>query len=101
MLDFTALMTAIQSLGTGIKNRLAGKVDSSEKGAPNGVASLDGSSHVPVEQIPSLDVNKLTTGVLPVERGGTGGFNMANRNIIISTAPPSGGQDGDVWLTYD
>lgn len=101
MINFTALMAAVQSLGTNVKNRLAGKLDSSEKGAPDGVATLDATSQVPVSQIPQHDVSKLSSGVLPLERGGTGGFNMAARNVIISTAPPSGGQDGDIWLTYD
>lgn len=50
--------------------------------------------------IPALDTSKLTTGVLPVARGGTGGFNMAARNITISTADPSGGADGDIWIKY-
>lgn len=50
--------------------------------------------------IPALDTGKLTTGVLPLARGGTAGYNMAARNITISTADPSGGADGDIWLKY-
>lgn len=38
--------------------------------------------------------------VLPIEQGGTAGKTMANRNIFISTADPSGGADGDIWLKY-
>jgi phage-related tail fiber protein len=62
--------------------------------------------------IPSLDTSKLTSGSLPVARGGTGGTDqatarsglgigsMATRNVTISTAAPSGGTDGDIWLQY-
>lgn len=31
-------------------------------------------------------------------KAGTG--TMAYRNVTISTSPPSGGADGDVWLQY-
>lgn len=62
--------------------------------------------------IPALDTSKITTGTLPLSRGGTGGTDqatartalgigsMATRNVTISTAAPSGGVDGDVWLQY-
>lgn len=60
--------------------------------------------------IPALDTGKLTTGTLPIARGGTGGAtaeaaltalgigSMATRNVTISTDDPSGGVDGDVWF---
>jgi hypothetical protein len=100
MIDLTQLLASVHTLGANIKARLSDKLEASEKGAANGVATLDATSHVPVGQIPPHDVSKLNSGVLPLERGGTAGFNMAARNIVISTAPPSGGQDGDIWLTY-
>lgn len=54
-----------------------------------------------VADIPDLDTSKITTGVLPTARGGTGGdFNMGSRNVFISTSPPTGGNDGDIWLQY-
>lgn len=71
-----------------------------QKGAASGVASLDAGQKVPVAQIPLLDVAQLNAGVLPLNRGGTAGYNMAARNVTISTAAPSGGADGDIWLQY-
>ena len=64
--------------------------------------------------IPNLDTSKLTSGTLPVARGGTGGTDqasarsglgigsMATRNVFISTAAPASGDgsDGDIWLQY-
>lgn len=56
--------------------------------------------------------DKLTSGTLPLERGGTnatsaagartalGIGSMATRAVTISTASPSGGSDGDIWLRY-
>ena len=60
--------------------------------------------------VPSLDTSKLSTGTLPIARGGTGGAtaadarmalgigSMATRNVTISDANPSGGADGDIWF---
>jgi hypothetical protein len=58
----------------------------------------------------------ITSGTLPIARGGTGGTTAADartalgaegslntdqkRKITISSASPSGGEDGDIWLKY-
>lgn len=59
-----------------------------------------------------LNASNMTAGTLPIVRGGTGGTtaadartalgigSMATRNATISTAAPSGGNDGDVWIQY-
>lgn len=69
-------------------------------------------SSLAAADIPNLDAAKITTGTIPVSRGGTGGTDqatarsglgigsMATRNVTISTAAPSGGADGDVWFQY-
>lgn len=71
-----------------------------QKGTASGVATLGADSLVPAVQIPLLSTDKLNAGVLPLARGGTAGYNMAARNVTISTAAPSGGSDGDIWLQY-
>jgi phage-related tail fiber protein len=62
--------------------------------------------------IPNLDTSKMTSGTLSISRGGTGGTtqatartalgigSMATRDVTISTAAPSGGVDGQIWLQY-
>lgn len=71
------------------------KVTVNAKGLVTGGAALVAAD------IPALDASKLTSGVMPTVRGGTGGnFNMGSRNVFISTAGPSGGSDGDIWLQY-
>lgn len=72
----------------------------SQKGAASGVATLGADSLVPPAQIPLLSTDKLNAGVLPLARGGTAGYNMAARNVTISTAAPSGGADGDLWIQH-
>src|ERR1044072_2179655 len=61
-----------------------------EKGAPNGIASLDGTGKVPSGQlsltasdIPALDATKVTTGVLPIQRGGTGLSSVGTLNQML------------------
>ena len=49
-----------------------GAVATSAVGAASGVASLDGSSLVPVAQIPNLNANKITSGLLDINRVPTG-----------------------------
>lgn len=64
--------------------------------------------------IPNLSTAKLTSGTLPLTRGGTGGNSkvtaqaslgigtMGQRDVFISTADPDNGvgEDGDIWMQY-
>ena len=43
----------IQSLATAVGTAIKGKISSSEKGSPNGVATLDGGGKIPSGQLPS------------------------------------------------
>lgn len=48
-----SLDSQIQSLATAVGTAVKGKVSSSEKGQPNGVATLDGTGKIPSAQLPS------------------------------------------------
>lgn len=75
----------------------------STTGAATGSASFDGSANISIA---------LTLATVPVASGGTGSTTaagartnlgigtIATRALTISTAAPSGGADGDVWLQY-
>lgn len=58
----------------------AGAIPMSERAVANGVCELDDDGQVPRERLPV--------------------GNMADRDVFISTAYPSGGKDGDIWLQY-
>lgn len=64
------------------------------KGAANGYASLS-SGKVPYAQLPTG-----TTAGTTVADGGHNHSALGYRPITASTAAPSGGVDGDVWMTY-
>lgn len=53
-------------------------------------------------RIPGLPASKITSGALPVARGGTGGTSKqtarAGVGITSGTAAPSGGDDGDIYF---
>ena len=103
----SANVTGVATLAnSGVAAGTYGKVTVNVKGLVTDGAALTAAD------IPSLDTGKLTTGTLPIARGGTGGDtadaartalgigSMATRNVTISTAAPSGGVDGDVWIQY-
>lgn len=50
------------------------------------------------------DASLITSGTLPVARGGTGGTSASaartNLGFTVSASAPSGGNDGDVWFQY-
>lgn len=97
-----ALVLAVSGVAAGTYTKLT----VNDKGLVTGGAALAASD------IPNLDMSKISTGTLGVGQGGTGGTtqasarsglgigSMATRNVTISTAAPSGGSDGDVWLQY-
>lgn len=95
-LDGSANVSAGFTLAnSGVTAGVYPKVTVDAKGRVTGGAALAASD------IPALDTSKLTSGVIPTARGGTGGnYNMGSRNVTISTAGPSGGVDGDVWFQY-
>jgi len=66
--------------------------------AANNVLKLDASGLVPLANIPATLTGKNADQVdgLHVTGSGTPGL----RKITVSTAAPSGGVDGDVWLQY-
>jgi hypothetical protein len=64
------------------------------KGISNGYASLDVNTKVPYNQLPTGDA--MSTVAIGNHTHQTLGY----RPITISTGAPSGGADGDVWLTY-
>lgn len=66
-----------------------------EKGVASGFASLDAGVKVPYAQLPTG-----TTAGTTVADGGHNHVALGYRPITASTAAPSGGADGDVWLTY-
>lgn len=65
-----------------------------QKAVANGYASLDATVKVPLAQVPTGTTN---TGVA---LGGHDHSALGYRPITASTGAPSGGVDGDVWLTY-
>jgi len=69
--------------------KLAGKINNSEKGAANGVATLDGSSKIPSGQLPAIaltDVNVVATEVaqlaLTVQEGDVAVRTDLNRSYV-------------------
>lgn len=103
----SANVTGVATLAnSGVDAGTYGKVTVNVKGLVTAGAALAAAD------IPSLDTGKLTTGTLPIARGGTGGAtadaartalgigSMATRNVTISTTAPWGGVDGDVWIQY-
>jgi len=105
--DGSGNVTAAATLAnTGVTAGTYTKVTVNAKGLVTAGAALAAAD------IPALDTGKLTTGILPIARGGTGGDtqeaartalgigSMATRNVTISTDAPSGGADGDVWIQY-
>lgn len=104
----SANVTGVATLAnSGVAAGTYGKVTVNVKGLVTAGAALAAAD------IPSLDTGKLTTGTLPIARGGTGGAtadaartalgigSMATRNVTISTADPSAGVDGDIWFKYE
>jgi len=97
---------ALTLVNSGVTAGTYGKVTVNAKGIVTAGAGLAASD------IPNLDAGKITSGSIPVARGGTGGTDqatarsglgigsMATRNVTISTAAPSGGADGDIWIQY-
>jgi hypothetical protein len=65
------------------------------KGVASGYASLDAGVKVPYAQLPTG-----TTLGSTIADGGHNHAALGYRPITASTAAPSGGVDGDVWLTY-
>lgn len=103
----SANVTGVATLAnSGVAAGTYGKVTVNVKGLVTDGAALTAAD------IPSLDTGKLTTGTLPIARGGTGGAtadaartalgigSMATRNVTMSTSDPSGGVDGDIWFKY-
>lgn len=76
-------------------------IEDTEKGAANGVATLDGNANVPLDQL-----SNATTYINDKVSKENGTVTTAStslsvvRNITISTSEPTGGSDGDVWMTY-
>lgn len=97
---------AMTLANSGVAAGTYGKVTVDAKGRVTAGAALAAAD------IPNLDTSKMTSGTLPIARGGTGGTtqatakaalgigSMADRNVFISTANPSGGADGDIWIKY-
>lgn len=56
-------------------------------GDANKIVKLDGSGQISKTMIPNLDISKLSTGTLPIERGGTNSATaLVNKRIMISSA---------------
>lgn len=51
-------------------------------GVANGLATLDAGVKVPIDQIPNLNTNKITSGILPVLRGGTGKSSFTANRLL-------------------
>lgn len=64
------------------------------KAVANGYASLDAGVKIPVGQIPT------GTSIGTIATGDHNHTALGYRPITASTAAPSGGIDGDVWMTY-
>jgi len=61
----------------------AGAVPTTDKGATNGVATLDGTTHVPTAQIPDLSGSYATTSALTAEAS-TARTNEANASLLTT-----------------
>jgi len=91
-------------VGTTDTQTLSGK---SLSGAANTIthvpwASLD---NVPLTFAPAdHDASSITSGLLPLARGGTGAGTVAGARtalgITVSSSAPSGGVDGDLWFQW-
>lgn len=75
-------------------------VPTSEKGKPNGVASLGADGKVPTGQLPTMDcapkshvhdASQISTGILPVTRGGTGVTSLAELAAAMGAAKSESG----------
>jgi hypothetical protein len=66
-----------------------------QKGISSGYASLDSNTKVPYVQLPIG-----TSAGSTVADGGHNHSALGYRPITASLAAPSGGADGDVWMTY-
>src|SRR5450759_1981111 len=61
----------------------AGAVPTTDKGAANGVATLDGTTHIPTAQIPDLSGSYATTSALTTEAS-TARTNEANASLLTT-----------------
>ena len=93
---------------TGLQEALNGKAAATHTHTPSSIGAA-ASSH-------NHSATNITSGTLPIARGGTGATSAAaarealgaeavlpsdrKRKITISTSNPSGGSDGDVWIKY-
>lgn len=75
----------VQSDVAGLVTALAGKIDTTARGAASGVASLDASTLVPAAQIPTLDLTKLSSS------GATSGQVVSFNGSAVVWASPAGG----------
>lgn len=96
----TNLVTDLGNLNINVANRIL----LSEKGAANGVATLDGTTHVPRAQLPSALVyndqtNTFGAGLKQIfQSNGTAGLNIAP---AASNLNPSSPVAGDFWFRAD
>lgn len=103
--------TGVNKLITLIKTALKGKAEANH----NHANYVKYNSNTTIEATPKVNADTLEghatsyfvpksggtmTGAL-VAQAGTNYTTAQMRNIIISTADPSGGNNGDIWLKYE
>jgi hypothetical protein len=117
--DVTGLQTALDGKAasvhghaiadvTGLQAALDGKIGTAEKGAANGVASLDSAGKIPSSQIPSLAIGETFTVnsqgamlALSAQRGDFCRRTDENKTYILTTDDPSQFANWALVLTPD
>lgn len=94
----TDATTKVASEATARSSADALLIPLTQKGAANGVATLDGSTKIPVGQVPPLDAAQITTGVLSRSRipniSGSFWQTVANQAAMLALTAP----DADTLL---
>lgn len=92
--ELSAALGDDENFATTVTNSLAAKIDSTEKGANDGVATLDSSGQVPANQLGNATVDlssydtiaKNIETISPVATAYTVGSAVANSEIIVSSS---------------
>lgn len=89
-------ITIAQSQVTNLTTDLASKIPSAEKGAPNGVATLDGNTKIPSTQLPAIAitstfvvVSEATMLALTAQEGDVAVRSDLNKSFILAGSDPT------------